>query len=211
MKLQEIGCDAVVAQGYEAGAHRGTFLTQQKIENESSSIGLMALLPVMADTLQIPLIAAGGIMDARGIAACMLLGASAVQMGTAFLGTVESGTSSAHKQALYSANEDDTEYTKLFSGRCARGIRNRYMERLAKEKEFEQSVMDFPLQHTLTSPLRKTAAQTNNADYLSLWAGQGVRMMKEEKSAGTLMKELEDELRRYKANWLSNDDKEPTE
>ena len=162
-----VGADAVCASGMEAGGHRGTFLGSF----EASMVGTLALVPQCVDALSIPVIAAGGIMDGRGIAAAQALGAQAVQMGTAFLACPESGIGPAYRAALASASATDTRVTRTFSGRPARGIVNTLMERLQAD---EADVPAYPVQNALTGALRKAAAQAGRADYLSLWAGQGV-------------------------------------
>jgi nitronate monooxygenase len=164
---EAVGADAVCASGLEAGGHRGTFLDGF----EASMVGTMALVPACADALRIPVVAAGGIMDGRGIAAARALGARAVQMGTAFLACTESGIGPAYRQALRSATATDTRVTRVFSGRPARGIVNRMMEEL---RDAEAAVPPYPVQNALTGALRKAAAAAGDAGHLSLWAGQGV-------------------------------------
>jgi len=164
---QEVGADAVCASGMEAGGHRGTFLG----DFAASMIGTMALLPQCADALRVPVIAAGGIMDGRGIAAAQVLGAQAVQMGTAFLTCPESGIGAAQRAAMARASGSDTRVTRVFSGRPARGIANSMMEQLAP---YEAEIAPYPIQNALTGALRRAAAQQGRADYLALWAGQGV-------------------------------------
>ena len=166
--LEKAGVDAVVAQGSEAGAHRGTFA----VPFELGLVGTMALVPQMVDAVTVPVIASGGIMDGRGIAAARALGASAVQMGTAFLTCDEAGIPPAYKQAILDAHEDDTRVTRAFSGRAARGIANRFMN----EVEEAAAILPFPLQNALTRPLRTKAASLNRSEFLSLWSGQGVRL-----------------------------------
>jgi nitronate monooxygenase len=162
-----VGADAVCASGTEAGGHRGTFLG----DFESSLIGTMALVPQCADAVDIPVIAAGGIMDGRGIAAAQALGAQAVQMGTAFLACPESGIGPAYRQAMTQAQDTDTRLTRVFSGRPARGIVNPMMEALAAD---EANLPAYPVQNALTSALRRAAAAQGRASHLSLWVGQGV-------------------------------------
>jgi nitronate monooxygenase len=162
-----VGADAVCASGMEAGGHRGTFLG----DFTSSLVGTLALVPQCVDALNIPVIAAGGIMDGRGIAAAMALGAQAVQMGTAFLVCPESGIGPAYRQALAQAKDTDTRLTRIFSGRPARGIVNAMMETMAQD---EANVPPYPVQNALTGPLRRAAAAQGRASHLSLWAGQGV-------------------------------------
>lgn len=163
----DVGADAVCASGMEAGGHRGTFLGSF----EASMIGTLALVPRCVDALAIPVIAAGGIMDGRGIAAAQALGAQAAQLGTAFLVCPESGIAPAYRDALGRAQGSDTRTTRVFSGRPARGIANAMMERLAGD---EAAVPAYPVQNALTGALRRAAAAQGQAGYLSLWAGQGV-------------------------------------
>jgi nitronate monooxygenase len=167
--LEKAGVDAVVAQGSEAGGHRGTFASRF----ETSMVGTIALVPQIRDAVRVPVIASGGIMDGRGIAAALALGASAVQLGTAFLAADEAGVAECYKQALLGARDDATRLTSAFSGRPARGIVNRFMEEVDREPE---AILPFPLQNALTRPLRTAAAKAGRAEFLSLWAGQGTRM-----------------------------------
>lgn len=186
--LVDSGVDAVVAQGGEAGGHRSTFAGPF----ESGVIGTMSLVPQVVDAVAVPVIASGGIMDGRGIAAALMLGASAVQMGTAFLTCAEAGVPDAYKDAILSASEDQTRITRAFSGRPARGIANRVL------RDYEQrtdAILPFPLQNALTRPLRTAAAKQNRAEYLSLWAGQGVRMARRT-TAADLIAQLRTELER---------------
>ena len=176
--LEAAGVDAVVAQGSEAGAHRGTFAT----DFESAMIGTMALVPQVADAVPVPVIASGGIMDGRGIAAALALGASAAQMGTAFLTCDEAGIPDAHKAAILGAGEHETRLTRAFSGRPARGIVNRFM-REVEGPGAPGSILPYPLQNALTRPLRTAAAKQGRAEFLSLWAGQGVRMARRQSAA----------------------------
>jgi nitronate monooxygenase len=169
--LERAGVDAVVAQGSEAGGHRGTFASSF----EAGLVGTIALVPQVVDAVAVPVVASGGIMDGRGIAAALALGASAVQMGTAFLTCDEAGIPDAYKQAILAAHEDGTRLTRVFSGRLARGIENRFMMELGAE-----GILPFPLQNTLTRPLRSAAAKQGRAEFLSLWAGQGVRLARRE-------------------------------
>lgn len=170
---EKAGMDAVVVQGVEAGGHRGTF---HRSANDSL-IGLMSLIPQTADNISIPIIAAGGIMDARGFMAARCLGAQAVQMGTAFLVCKESGANHLHKDAILEVTEDEMDLTKSFSGKMARGIHNRFIEKL---KMAEECLPDYPLQNELTKAIRKAAAAKGKADYLSLWAGQSPRLAKKQ-------------------------------
>ncbi len=169
IELENLGYTMIVAQGSEAGGHRGTFLGSF----ESSLIGSMALIPQIVDAVSIPVIAAGGIMDGRGVAASITLGACGVQMGTAFLTCPEAGTHFKHKEAILQSTEENTTITSVFSGRPARGIRNRFIDEVEKYSDF---LPDYPLQQSLTSPIRKKAAEQNRSEFFSLWAGQGTRL-----------------------------------
>jgi nitronate monooxygenase len=169
--LEQSGVDAITAQGSEAGGHRGTFTT----DAESVLIGTMALVPQMVDAVKVPVLASGGIMDGRGVVAALALGASAVQMGTAFLVCDEAGTNSAFRQALVNASETETTITRAFSGRPARGLRNEFIEEWNKSG---LSTMSFPWQNTLTRAMRRAAGTKGDAELQSLWTGQGLRMLR---------------------------------
>lgn len=184
---QDVGADAVVASGLEAGGHRATFLG----DADASMVGTMALVPACVDALRIPVIAAGGIMDGRGIAAARALGAQAVQMGTAFLACPESGIGPAYRSALASATATDTRTTRAITGRHARGIVNTLMRHTDAQAD---QVPAYPVQNALTGALRRVAAEAGNADYLALWAGQGVAAARAV-PAGELVALLEREWR----------------
>ena len=169
LQLEATGVDAIVVQGSEAGAHRGTFGGPF----EAAMIGTMALVPQVVDAVRVPVVASGGIMDGRGIAAALALGAAAAQLGTAFLTCPESGIPASHKQAILGGREDATRITRAFSGRPARGLVNRLMDLIDAEPD---AIPPFPIQNTLTRPIRTAAAARDDAAHLSLWAGQGVRM-----------------------------------
>ncbi|HXB26673.1 MAG TPA: nitronate monooxygenase [Gemmatimonadaceae bacterium] len=167
--LEDGGVDFVVAQGSEAGAHRATFLAPVA----RSLIGTMALVPMMVDALTVPVIASGGIMDGRGVAAAHMLGAVGTQLGTAFLATPESGAPAPHKTAVLTATEESTGVTRVYSGRAARGVLNR----LARELEpHEAELPPYPLQNALTRDIRIAAARAGKPDLMSLFAGQGTRL-----------------------------------
>jgi nitronate monooxygenase len=186
--LEQAGVDAVATQGSEAGAHRGTFLGSF----ESSMIGTMSLVPQVVDAVRVPVIAAGGIMDGRGITAAMTLGAVAVQMGTAFLVTDECGVAESYKKAVLSAREDSTRVTSAFSGRPARGIVNRAMVEIERGGD---AMLPYPHQNSLTRSMRNAAAQQDRAEFLSLWAGQGARLARRMPAAelvAALVRELDD-------------------
>lgn len=192
--LRDAGVDAVIAQGAEAGAHRGTFLR----DFSDSLVGTLALVPQVSDAVDIPVIASGGIMEGRGIAAALALGAAAVQMGTAFLTCDEAGVSDAHKRAILGARESDTRITRVFSGRPARGIVNRFMETVERDGG-PAAILPFPMQTFLTQPLRAAAARMQRPELLSLWAGQGVRMARRQSAAalmGRLVAETESAVQR---------------
>jgi nitronate monooxygenase len=165
--LEDHGCDAVIAMGAEAGGHRGNFLTHDM----ATQIGLFALLPQIVDAVRVPVIAAGGIADGRGITAAMILGAAAVQIGTAYLLTPEASITPAHREALLSVADDGTAVTNLFTGRPARGIMNRLMR---DQGPMSDLVPDFPGGAATLAPLR--AASRGSPDFANMWAGQGARL-----------------------------------
>ncbi|NLR77653.1 NAD(P)H-dependent flavin oxidoreductase [Chitinophaga eiseniae] len=162
--LKEAGADIIVAQGIEAGGHRGSFLP-----GPLSQTGTMALVPQIADRVRMPVIAAGGIMDARGIAAARMLGAVGVQMGSAFLRCHESLATPAHKAILGHITDTDTQLTRAISGRWARGVRNKLMTALEAAGE---AFCPYPFQDMLTQPARKVAREADNPQWINMWAGQ---------------------------------------
>jgi len=172
------GVDLIVAQGSEAGGHRGTFLGPF----ENAMIGTMSLVPQVVDHVNIPVIAAGGIMDGRGVVAALALGAHGVQMGTAFVTSTESGAHAQHKEAILQATENKTMITSAFSGKPARGIQNRFINEM---KEDGDHILPYPLQNTLTKDIRKAAAIDKDPEYMSLWSGQSPRL-----SVGTSATEM---------------------
>ena len=186
LALQESGVDAVVAQGVEAGGHRGLFSPEQR----DSLIGTLALTRTMVSALRIPVVASGGIMDGRGIAAVLTLGAQAAHLGTAFLLCEEAGTSPAYREAIEKARGRDTRLTRAFSGRWARGIENRFMVEMEGR---DGSILPFPAQNAFTRDIRKKATEVEKAEYLSLWAGQGVGLIRKMK-AGDLVRTLREEM-----------------
>ncbi|KYF99077.1 hypothetical protein BE20_32855 [Sorangium cellulosum] len=182
--LEEAGVDAISAQGAEAGAHRGTFHGSF----EDGLVGTMALVPQVAAHVRVPVLAAGGIMDGRGIAAARALGAAGAQLGTAFLGCPEAGISPAYRAALRSDAALRTVVTRAFTGRPGRAIRNRFTEALEGRR-----TPPFPEQHWRTLDLRAAAAKQGRADLMLLWAGQGaplVRPMPARELVETLMREM---------------------
>lgn len=186
-QLERAGVDAVIAQGSEAGAHRGTFA----VPAEEALIGTVALVPQMVDAVRVPVIASGGVMDGRGLVAALALGASAVQMGTAFLACKEAGTNAAHREALKRERESRTTLTRAFSGRMARGLSNEFIE---KWNAAGLEHLPYPWQNAFTQPMRRAAASARDAGLLSLWAGQGVGMLRET-TAAQLMNDLEKEMK----------------
>lgn len=171
IEIEKRGFDLIVVQGSEAGGHRGHFMNGC----QESLVGLMSLIPQVVDQVSIPVIAAGGIMDGRGLMATICLGAKAVQMGTAFLTCLESGAPVTHKEAILEAKEDQTVLTRAFSGKWARGIKNTFIEEM---QEYETSFPEFPVQNTLTQTIRKTSTLQHNQDFMSLWSGQSPRLAK---------------------------------
>lgn len=165
--LEAQGVDAVIAQGLEAGGHRGMFLT----EDISTQVGTFALVPQIVQAVKVPVIAAGGIADARGVAAAMALGAAGVQVGTAYMLCPEATTSSLHRAALKSDTARVTALTNLFTGRPARGIVNRLMRELGP---ISGAPPAFPLATAAIAPLRAKAESQGSSDFSPLWAGQNV-------------------------------------
>jgi len=167
--LEEAGVDAVAASGFEAGGHRGSFLRP----SEESLIGTIALVPQVVDAVKLPVVAAGGIADARGIVAAFALGASGVQMGTVFLTCEESGASPNHRKALLTREAGTTALTRGFTGRLARGIRNQLLDDLNKR---ETEILPYPLQRALVRHLSIPAEEAGRSEFLQLWAGQSARL-----------------------------------
>ncbi len=194
--LEDAGVEAAVAQGFEAGGHRATFT----LPYDQAMIGLMALLRQMADAVDIPILAAGGLMDGQAIAAALALGASAAQMGTAFLASEESGFGAVQQSALLAAGEESTALTQAFTGKPARGLRNRFMV-----EAFEQHlpIAPYPAQHGITSDLRRAAAANQRPDLMAIWAGQGVSKIRRGRTAD-LMAAFEAEMKDSLANLTRN-------
>jgi nitronate monooxygenase len=167
--LEQAGVDVIAASGFEAGGHRGSFLQR----SEDSLMGTMALVPQVVDAVKLPVVAAGGIGDARGIVAALALGAEGVQMGTAFLACEESGANTHHRKALLSGQAKQTALTRGFTGRLARGIRNRLLDEL-NQKDAE--ILPYPLQRALMRELSIPAEKAGRADLLPLWAGQSANL-----------------------------------
>ncbi len=167
--LEAKGCDAIIAQGYEAGGHRGMFLT----EEISTQPGTFALIPQVVDAIKVPVIAAGGIADGRGIAAAFALGAAGVQVGTAYLFTPESLISNLHRKALFNATDGNTVLTNLFTGRPARGLVNRIMREVGP---MSSEAPVFPTAGAALAPLKAKAEESGIVDFSSLWAGQSASL-----------------------------------
>src|SRR5258705_9882348 len=167
--LQEAGVDAIVASGFEAGGHRGSFLRSAG----DSLTGTLSLVPQIVDIVDVPVIAAGGIGDARGVIAALSLGAEAVQMGTVFLACEESGASLLHRQALRGRRAGHTALTRGFTGRLSRGIHNRLLEELNQEGT---AILPYPLQRGLVRNLAIPAEAAGRSDLLPLWAGQSANL-----------------------------------
>ncbi len=165
--LEQRGCDAIIAMGYEAGGHRGMFLS----DHLYTQVGTIALVPQIVDAVSVPVIAAGGIADSRGIAACFMLGASAVQLGTAYLFCPEAKISKLHLAALRNGKGSQTALTNLFTGRPARGIVNRIMREIGPMSALAPA---FPTAGGALMPLRAKAEPQGDDGFMNLWAGQGV-------------------------------------
>lgn len=187
--LENAGVDAIVATGFEAGGHRVSFLRSA----EDSLTGTFSLIPQVADHVKIPIIAAGGIADARGIKAALALGADAVQMGTAFLATVQSNASQNHKDKLFTSEAKYTTLTKVFTGRLSRGMKNRLTEEL---KNHEDLFAPYPLQSKFMGLLKAyPATADSNPEFKSYWAGQSASLLKH-RDAKRLIETLINEMNR---------------
>ena len=183
--LEHAGVDMIVATGFEAGGHRVSFLRSA----EDSLTGTFALIPQVADAVKVPVIAAGGIADGRGIAAALMLGAQGVQIGTAFLACKESAASDVHREQLFSANTKFTALTRAFSGRLARGSRNRFMEDLLQHAE---RLPMYPVHNWMTGQMKPAAIAQNRHDLMSLWSGQAAPLLRY-KDAAVLFNSLVEE------------------
>lgn len=164
-RLESLGFDFVIAQGGEAGGHRGSYLR----DPYQSLTGTLALTRLVVRAIKLPVIAAGGIMDGAGIAASLALGAQLAQLGTAFVPCPESGAPQIHKDLLLEATEDSTQLTEKFSGKPARGLSNRFMTEMAAK---DAPQLAFPAQNAVTGKLRQSSAKAGKRDFVALWAGQ---------------------------------------
>lgn len=192
--LEAAGFDAIVAQGQEAGGHRGTWMSAV----EDAMVGTLALVPQMVDRVHIPVVAAGGVMDGRGLVASLALGAAGVQMGTAFLTCTESGAHPAHKQALLEVTEDGTAITWAYSGRGARAVRNRFVTEMAPHRD---NFLPFPDQRSMVADVTQAAAKQSRTDLMQMWTGQGTRLLRRGTAAelvAAVMREAEETLRRLR-------------
>jgi nitronate monooxygenase len=180
--LEDQGCDGVIAQGYEAGGHRGMFLSS----DVAGQAGTMALVPQIVDAVKVPVIAAGGIADGRGIVAALALGAAAVQIGTAYLLCPESLVSPLHRAALKAARDDGTVLTNVFTGRPARGIVNRLVREAGP---ISAEAPQFPLAANAVGPLRAAGEASGSSDFSALWSGQAAALGRE-LGAGELTRQL---------------------
>jgi nitronate monooxygenase len=166
-RLESLGFDFVIAQGGEAGGHRGNYLR----DPYESLTGTLALTRMIVRAVKLPIVAAGGIMDGEGIAAVLALGAQAAQLGTAFLSCPESGASPVHKETLLKLTEDETRVTENFSGKPARGLANRFVREMQDAPQ-----LAFPAQNRITGPLRQASAKAGKPDFVALWAGQAAAL-----------------------------------
>jgi nitronate monooxygenase len=191
-RVVELGADAVIAQGLEAGGHRGNFLNT----DIGTQLGTFALVPQIADAVDVPVIAAGGIADARGVVAALALGADAVQIGTAYMLCHEAKLLPPHRAALKSGQDDGTALTNLFTGRPARGYMNRLMRDLGAINEVAPP---FPLAAGALQPLRAEAEKRGSGDFTPLWSGQAASLAKETGAADLTRSLAHDALARLRA------------
>jgi nitronate monooxygenase len=183
-QAEAAGADVIVAQGMEAGGHRGAFAAERA---EAALVGLFALLPAVVDAVKIPVVATGGIADARGVAAALLLGASAVQVGTAFLRAPEAKLAPAWAAALAAAAPEDTVLTRAFTGRAGRGLASPYVRAAAAPDA--PAPAPYPVQRGLTAPMREAASRAGDISRMQAWAGQAAARA-EAKPAGEIARAL---------------------
>lgn len=181
--LVSANVDAIVAQGIEAGGHRGTF---SALPIDDKKMSTLSLVSELCKEIDLPIIAAGGISNKEGVNKALAIGAQACQIGTAFLSTYEAGTHTAYKHALLNPTSENTILTRALSGRFARGIRNKLIETIEAHKD---EILPFPIQNKLTGQIRAAAAEQNNPEFMSLWAGQNFALC-EDISAAELMRRL---------------------
>ena len=185
IELEAAGVDVVIAQGFEAGGHRGSFLSPDL----PPTVGLFALVPQVVDSVSVPVVAAGGIMDARGVTSALQLGASGVQMGTAFLTCDEFSVSQEWRKQLRETHSEDTLITRAISGKPARAIPNRYVTEL---EVLDESFLPYPYQYSLSSKLRALADKQENRDFMVMWSGQGSRLGKCQSVSNLIQNLVED-------------------
>lgn len=191
-ELEKVGIDAIIAQGNEAGGHRGTFSAKPGHAN----IGTMALVPQIVDAVSVPVIAAGGIMDGRGIAAAFMLGAAGVQMGTAFVSCPETGVNSAYVKRLLAATPGDAVLTSAVSGRPMRLLRNKLVDLMEQNSAHR---LAFPEQLSMTRTLRRAASVASDAEFMTMWSGQGLTLTRQ-MPAAALVASLVDETQKALTN-----------
>jgi nitronate monooxygenase len=193
--LADMGCDAIIAQGFEAGGHRGMFLD----DDIATQVGSFALIPQIADAVPVPVVASGAIADGRGMVAAFALGASAVQIGTAYLDCPEAKTSAVHRAALKDVKDNATALTNVFSGRPARGLLNRAMRELGP---MSPDAPPFPLASNALAPLRTRAESADSGDFSPLWAGQAAAL-RINLPAGELTRRIADDAQKILARLTS--------
>ena len=181
---EDAGADAILAQGMEAGGHRGTF---DAARAEASMVGLFSLLPAVVDSVTVPVIATGGIADARGVAAALLLGAAAVQVGTGFLRCPEAKLPPAWRYALGRALPEDTRITRAFSGRAGRSLATAYVRAAAAPDA--PAPVPYPAQRGLTRAMREDALRADDVERMQAWAGQSARLAPA-RPAGDVLRDL---------------------